>query len=146
MTQAEEITLTIPASEIVDLEAFEGSRLQAYKSGGRAFLTGLAENSRSVNGQCLYDQFESILDEDNSETESESKAQVIAGLATGSVFYDLVLGVDAEIHDIFRRVIIPEDENLTERRRRMASLVPFGRKQNGSCFVHRPLTGARRDI
>ena len=46
----------------------------------------------------------------------------------------MVLGVDAEVRDIFRHVTLPEDTERTQSQRRMADRVPYGPKMNSTSF------------
>jgi len=86
----ETITLSIPASEIADIETFESLRAQAYKGHDTSTLTALAESTSLKDGENLFDQFSSILDEDDPSVKArqaaEARADTIAKAVERTVF------------------------------------------------------------
>ncbi len=121
-------SVTVPATEIIDLESFEELRQRAYQNKDNAStLTQLATATLSSDGKCLYDKFEEIIDTNEASTEIANK---LGTIATGTQFYELVLGNDAEIHQIYRGTSLPEDKEAIATLRHAAHYIPSGPNHN----------------
>ena len=136
------LTITVPRSELADPETFEALRLDVYRKEAQdpTELTALVEQTMLKDGSELFDRFEAVLVDDDSSIEAMKKAEERARLVSkaidgiGVVLYDISIGKSSEVEGIEKRTLLPEDKVATKAQQRMASHVPSGKKQNNSSF------------